>query len=647
MILFYTLHYKRSLSIFFNFFSICGCFLFARSPLLETFVPPEDISIGRTEIFKVPAEISTEEIKALIVKAIATCSSTNTVRLEFSAGANYRIAAKEGDTVFEIRKIKRSIPQNLVLDGNSCTFTVTSWSRFMYIKNAKNIILKDFTLTYDPKNITQGIITAVKNSNDGIYEVRIDKGHQMPDKHRFTSSDLQWIIAMEQQPDGSWGMKAGSAAVMSYKSKKYPIRLDERTVEMQFSSSMNHGKLRISKRGDPLRSKILDVGTKLAILSRTNGRGAFLATECVGLTYRNITIHHSPASAFGDRYNRNTCYVGVKVYPSEGDSFTTTADGIFATNQRDGPWIENCLLQGIGDDAVVLKNNALPSKDIVTISNLKYDFGDFLSLEKNDRLIAYNMMNRELLSKHKVTSISKNPVNKSTTVKLDIPLPKRTEKGEIWIYNLSNQCNGFVLKNNVIRDNRRWGILCAGADGSILSNNFIRSQNAAIYLVNSPNYTKNKTGGVPHNIEIIGNRFDNCWHAENLQGFGVIASRMTGTVESSRDENGNVGNGNDWNGISNLKIHRNYFLNWDTISYSPRKNNSVTLRTNKIYAIYLQDVSNVSILQNHFLSKQSSETEIHPVRISDFKKVLVENNFFHGQPKNSTIQVLMSDEVNH
>ena len=629
--------------LYLNFILVfCQLPIFSKSPLLNTFTPPKDISVGETEIIKVPANTTTEGIKKLIDQAITACSNKDTVRLEFSAGANYRIAAEEGTTVFEIKRLKRSIPQNFVLDGNGCTFTVTSWSRFMFIKDAENIILKNFTLTYDPKNITQGIITEVRDANKGIYEVKIDKGHPMPDQHRFTSSDLKWIIPMEQQPDSSWGMKTGCAAVMTYGSKKYPIRIDDRTVVMEFRSSMDHGKLGIGKIGDPLRSKVLTIGTKLAILARTNGRGAFVAQECVGLTYRNIAIHHSPASAFGDRYNKNTCYVGVKVCPSKGDLFTTTADGIYATNQREGPWIEDCLFQGIGDDAIVLKNKALPVKEIRTFAPSKYNFDESFSLEKNDELVAYNMMNREFLSKHTVTSVLKNPDGESSTIKLDVPLDLNPEKGEIWIYNLSNQCNGFVLKNNIIRDNRRWAVLCAGADGSILSNDFIRSQNAAIYLINSPYYTEKETGGLPHNIEIIGNRFESCWHAENLQAFGVIASRMTGTIESTRGESENAGYGKDWNGISNIKVHRNFFFNWDNVALAPKERNTILLNTHDVYAIYLQDVSNVSILKNHFLSKQSSESETYSVKIRDFEDVVVEDNFFDGQSKDLSKQVLMS-----
>jgi len=627
-------------------------FVCAQSHLLEDFEPPEDISVGNTTVFEVPADTTTEGIQGWIDRAIRKCSPQHTVRLEFAAGANYRVEVGQDKdkSVLRIEKNKGDIPENLVIDGKGCTFTVTSWSRFMKITRARNVILKNFRVTYDPKNITQGVIAKVVNSSAGIYEVEIDPGYPMPDGPRFNTSDLRWIMVMEEQDDGSWGMKPECPSTIGWKSEHYPIRVGERSVRVRLNTSVDHGRLHGAHKNNPLLLKAVQAGDRVAILSRTNGNGVFAATECHTLVYRNIEINHSPASAFGDHYGERNCYVGVTVRPSEGDLFATTADGIFVTNQRNGPWIEDCLLRGIGDDAVVFKNSVGFLKGITENDALPYRIGardSWFSVMPGDRLAVYDMSKRTLVSQHKVTAVSSGRPMGDKGVALDQPFTFDPGNDNLWIYNLNNQCNGFVLKNNTFMDHRRWGVLCSGADGSILSNRFIRSQNASIYLVNSDNYFDNKTGAIPRNIEIIGNQFVDGWHAENAHPFGVVAARMNGRIDITRGEQHDAGYGVDWNGINHIRIENNSFLNWDTRARIPLENRSTALMEHPVHGIFLRDVSDVSITGNQFIPSEKMEAGVYAIKLNDFSKVRLEKNSFDRWPGGSKCAISKSGESAH
>lgn len=541
---------NKSLLLAVSIFAGLPSLICAQSHLLKDFSPPETISVGDIMVLKVPAVASTESIQGWLDRAVDQCSEDGTVRLEFAPGAEYRVEAADGETVLKLEKTKRGkTPVNLIIDGQGCTFTVHSWSRFLYISQARNVILKNFRLTYEPKNITQGTITRFMDANRGIFEVTIDKGYAFPDSPRFATADYQWVIVMQEQTDGSWGMKPGCPTTITFKWPNSPTHLGDRRFRMRFHSSMDHGRLHGSYENDPLRS-IIEVGDRVALLARTNGRGGFYATRCHTLVYRDIEINHSPGSVFVDQFSERTCYVGVTVRPVGGDLFTSTADGIYTTNQRNGPWIERCHFQGIGDDAVVLKNNVGFYKGASGDPRRPYRIGAlkaWFSVLPGDRLAVYDMSGRTLVSEHRVTSVSSEWPWNDKDVALDRPFSVAAGNDDLWIYNLSNQCNGFVLRNNTFMDHRRWGILCSGADGSILSNRFVRSQNAAIYLVNSDNYFDNKTGAVPRNIEIVGNRFEDCWHAENARPFGVVAARMNGRIEVTRGEPEDAGYGLEWN----------------------------------------------------------------------------------------------------
>ena len=204
--------------------------------------------------------------------------------------------------------------------------------------------------------------------------------------------------------------------------------------------------------------------------------------------------------------------------------------------------------------------------------------------------------------------------------------------GDLWIYNLSNQCNGFVLRGNTFTDHRRWGVLCSGADGSIVSNRFVRSQNAAIYLVNSDNYFDNKSGAVPRNIEIVGNRFEDCWHAENAHPFGVVAARMNGRIEVTRVEDEDVSHGADWNGITNIRIERNHFDRWDATARFPVATRSAELAEHPVHAIFLRDVSDVRVVGNEFIPSTEMAAGVFAIRLDDFRDVRLGNNSFWNWP---------------
>lgn len=606
-----------------------------KSPLLRDFSPPTNVSVGKVTAMEVPATASTESIQRLLNEAVNQCDETSTVRLEFSPGATYRVEAGEGEAVLKLGKTKAGkTPINLEIDGRGCTFVVGSWSRFMQIEQARNVILRNFRLTYDPKNITQGVITRIIDESRGIYEITIEQGHPPLDGPRFRTAHLQWVVVMQEQPDGSWGMKPGCPTTITYKWANSPTHLGGRRFRVRLHSSMDHGRLHGAHENDPLR-RVIEVDDRVAILGRTNGRGGFYATRCHTLVYRDIEINHSPASLFADQFSERTCYVGIKARPADDGLFTSTADGIFTTNQRNGPWIEECHFQGMGDDAVVLKNTVGHYKGASQDPSRPYRIGaekGWLSVLPGDRLAVYDMSRRTLISRHEVTAVSSKYPWGDKNVALDRALSVDENDEDVWIYNLDNQCNGFVLKNNTFMDHRRWGVLCSGADGSIISNQFVRSQNSAIYLVNSDNYFSNKSGAAARNIEVIGNRFDQCWHAENSQPFGVVAARMNGRIEVTRQRPDTAGSGEDWNGIQNIRIEGNTFVRWNSTARVPVASRSTQMKEHPVHAIFLQDVADVRIRGNVFLPDSNVTAETHAIKLGDSINTTIENNSFQEWP---------------
>lgn len=631
------LNLLSSLSL--NFILVfCHLPIFSKSPLLDHFIPLQNIEIGNVKKLRVPPSASTQDIQNIIFKAVENSSSNDTVHIEFTPNTNYRLSDIEGNVALRILPSNNNMPQNIVFDGKGCTFTIASWTRFLAIRDTENIVIKNFKLTYEPKYITQGFISKIIDANEGYYNISIDAHYPIPTEQRFNEGKLKWVIIMRKLSDGKFGFKPGCPSTMHYSN---PEKVGDREFQIKIGSCIDHGRIHGSYTGDPMRIKALEIGDKVAMLTRKDGKGAFIAQFTKDLAYRDITIDHTPASVFVDHYGNRNSYSNITVKPNPRTIFTTTADGIFVTNHRNGPWIENCYFQGIGDDAVVLKNTVLFLNEITENKLNPYRLENAQGLLEGDELLVYNMKKRILVSKHKVNSMDDNKHKSYRAVSVTPPFSFEANNNDFWIYNLSNQCNGFVLKNNIFEDHRRWGLLCGGANGSILNNQFIRSQNTAIYLVNSDNYSDNRTGAVPRNIEIIGNRFEDSWHAVNAHPFAVIASRMNGHIDITRSESEKGSYGSDWNGISNIRIESNHFIGWNSTNRLPIETRSTVLKEVPIHGIYLRDVSGASIKGNYF-NPMNVNPKSFAIKINDFKNVNIEANHFHNLKNHSNQPISVS-----
>ncbi len=578
--------------------------LSAQSNLIkEGFKVPETIAIGEVKVYDVPATATMDQVDAIVDEAILNSSSSKTTHIRFATGVEYRLGRTNGNPIFSISQRKQGsksvYPKNLIFDGRGSKFIVTSYSAFMSVRDYNNIIVKDFEIDNAPRYITHGVVSNWNWSKSSC-DVTIDAGQpQLLGNPNYESAALKWMMPVELVSDGGWGMIPQMPSTIGYGNV---ASKGNGVYSMTIKANCDHGRLPGKWFDDPLMRNVKN-GMHVALLARTDGHGAFYIYNGTFGTFRDITIHHCPASLVCDQWGERNVYYNVQANVGGATKFCSTADGIFVTNQRNGPWIEKCHFRGIGDDAIVLKNaigryvskssNAAHPYALSTSGRTDYRVGD--------TLVLYNMKTRQKVSAHRITAVADGGTNASTLVNVTPAILATPGNADVWIYNLNNQCNNFVLKDNVLEDYRRWGVLCGGANGTIQGNRFIRGQNAAIYLVNSDNYHSNATGAVPRNVEIRDNYFEKSWHAFNSHPFGVIASRMNGNLEVTRaeDEADNDVAG-DWNGITNIKIVNNKFKDWYFYTSIIPTRNSTEVVGKNVAAIFMRDADGVVIKGNEF-----------------------------------------------
>ncbi len=564
----------------------------AQSALLRNgFKAPETICVGAVKEVNIPAGATLDEIRTLVNAAVGESSLTTTTHIKFAAGVEYRIG-KNGDDkeIFDIRSAK-----NVIFDGQGCKFVITNRARFMRVTSNNNFMVRDFELDYDPRFVTH-VKVSEWNADSKTCVMTVQDGHPLLDSPHFKETSSLWWTPIEQTADGRWILVEGFASQTKANSV---TPLGNNRYRVKVAGYAHHGKLS----GEPLVARMRD-GLDGAVWSRIDGFSCFSIHNGKSFTLRDVLVHNSPSAVVGENGNECSVYYNLRVNPGLKHVWGSGADGIFIVNQRNGPWIEKCELNHIGDDAVVVKNSRNYYLKHTPGSTTPYTLGGGGAWYRvGDSITLMNMKTRKLISHHKVVRTSTPNMQQEVSVALepaiaaDVPVNNK----DIWVYNNSTASNNFVLKDNLFSDHRRWGVLCSARDGSIVGNRFIRSQCSAIYLINSPQGINGSTGCVPANIEIRDNVFEENWHSMSGPLFGVVGSRMVGVENETYAEEGQKQFKSDyWKGIENITIVNNRFKNWyfkTTVLTEKNTDNTVLW---DVPAIYMRDANNVVIRGNEF-----------------------------------------------
>ena len=173
-------------------------------------------------------------------------------------------------------------------------------------------------------------------------------------------------------------------------------------------------------------------------------------------------------------------------------------------------------------------------------------------LRVNDELSLFNPREGRLIGTCRV--LEAVPMDDATKIKIDARfenLQIGRDKTKDMFFNDSKSNDNFVIKNNVFRNSRRYGMLIQAKNGIIEGNILENLSTGAITLQNSASWPE---GFVPRNIVIENNKirnagFDRSYWAEG-KDIAPILIRTT-TVNKKQAE---------WKGIRNIRIKDNEII---------------------------------------------------------------------------------------
>lgn len=463
-----------------------------------------------------------------ICEVLAECErSGGGVRILFPKGI-YQIKVGERKNQLT-HAFSLSDVSNFMIEGDGATLILENPDvALMLLKNCQAGVIKGLTIDYKTLPFTQGVVVDV-DINAKAFTFRSDGKGGRPTDDNFTKSKTKWGVLFDRKNNRLLKDKAPNLV---------PIR--------EVSNLDDKDLFRIVTTQNVIEQ--IAVNDPFAMIARYNGCSTYSVNQCRQITFLNNVHYAGPAGSFGLRESTGISVVNCKIQQKEDRLISQNADCIHVTPSNEGPWIEGCLFEGQMDDAINIKT------ELVYILKAISDNQFLVSakLRVNDELSLFNPREGRLIGTCRV--LESIPMDNATKIKVDARfenLQIGRDKTKDMFFNDSKSNDNFVIKNNVFRNSRRYGMLIQAKNGIIEGNTLENLSTGAITLQNSASWPE---GFVPRNIVIENNKirnagFDRSYWAEGKDIAPILIRTTTANKKQA-----------EWKGIRNIWIKNNEII---------------------------------------------------------------------------------------
>jgi hypothetical protein len=365
-------------------------------------------------------------------------------------------------------------------------------------------------------------------------------------------------------------------------------------------------------------------GAKYIQFARDNGGRALV--RIIGgseFTFLNVTNYGVSDCHYMCLESSGLKVLGCRSLIPGGQWFGGNADGVHTRGNELGPWVEGCLFEGVGDDAVALysKGIFILNKDSDTVLRLGTEF---FNLQPGHRLSVFNPRDAQMVAEsievdtvtykaagsdgyaqaHYLVTLS-NPIAAGITTTNTNPLYNDQ------VFNCDRGNLDFVIRGNTFRCVRRYGTVVRAISGVIEGNIYDRISDVPIFFRNEPDYWRNGLQG--EDVRVLNNTIVD-------SGFS-IGSYDRGQIQTTAYKLGYaIGNGRIQRDIL---IAGNSISNWQEKGILISNADGVIVRGNTLtstlagfdntrdhYAIYVDNSNNILIQENDISDPRQMEADI-------------------------------------
>jgi len=421
-----------------------------------------------------PPEPATD-IRDLLDRAVKSHSA----RVVIPAG-EYRITPRGKDKAHIVLKDITG----LVIAAEGVRLICERASRAIDIANCKDLVIRGLTIDYDPLLNTQGVVEEL-DVQGRTFTLKVDEGY--PCSAEFGSQIQIFEPVSRLLKKDSWQMNNAQAEELPDR------RLRIRTENVAALKSMAPGDL-------------------VALDRKPEGLShAIHVKDSAHVVMEDVTLHGSPSFGVlehlgegGHEYRRFKITPGPKPPGAASERLRSIADdGLHSYAVTKGPLIEDCLIERHGDDGIAIHGSyhlilGGQGKTVRLALKREVDFkvGDKMMFYHPDGSHAGEARVTKIGSTRNATPQELEQIA-ATTWSLVTPIFKTTAEIELDTDVTlppggrvcpADRCgNGFVVRNNTVKNHRARGILIKASDGIIENNTIDGSSIAGIVL--SPEFT--------------------------------------------------------------------------------------------------------------------------------------------------------------
>jgi len=543
---------------------------FRKAPLLET----ETLSTLRAADFGAIPNDGKSDFEAFKKAFEALEKAGKNTRLEFAKGV-YNLkdeTSKDNEKyLFTVKNLK-----DCEIDAQDSTFIIEN-PNFCLIDllHSERVIFKNITIDYNPVPWTECTVEKVDVAERKL-TVKVRDGFEGFEHPMFTAwpTDLSfWGYQLDPNVPGR--LKFG---VNRHNMVKGVKKLADKVYELTFTGTF--GTQEAPK---------YEVGDKMGILARrSNKMSLFLVEYSIDVSFIDITAYATPSFFFKSLHSQFMNFIRCDGLIKPGRWRGGDADFIHLQNNKNGPWIEGCTVEGIADDSLVFYTRPFYVLE-TSEDGLKMKLGRAIwpkgaeallegDITVGDPLLFLNPVTGGVIARVKVVSYdAKNAViTLSAPVKL-APEELGTVQTKTQIFNEAFSRN-FVVKNNTVRNSRRFGMYWKASHGLVEGNTFEGLSSDAITLHNeaaAPN------GPFCDDVIIRNNTIRHCgfdapfMSEESSASISVYSRPAQGSTLSKAE-----------NCFNNIAIIDNVIEDWNIRAIQVRNTDGALIKGNKIGGVF-------------------------------------------------------------
>jgi hypothetical protein len=410
---------------------------------------------------------SAETLRKKVQEAVQLNQPT---KINFPRGATWRVNL-DSDYLWTISNVSE-----LAINGNGSKIEFTKIGMgLLRLFSSSNVLVRGLVIESVPAPYT---LAKVLKIEAGSLVLESSPATLALD-HETMLSKWTWGVLLD--PNRLGVLKSGVPIVIS--TVKNSLLRSGGTLSLSLSSTTQ--------------AKYFEVGDRYLQFARTGSSSLMQSSDCSNVTAYDMTSYSTGAGHYLFLGGSDSRVILCRELIQTNAPFGGNADGVHCRSQDVGPWVENCTIEGIGDDGIVIYNKGTfilrkVSPDAVLVAG-----GELFNFKEGDEVDFFNPRLGEKLSGAKrVLSINKE--EGGFKLRFSEPVDFVPYDGGAngsfsndQIFNRSKNSPHFMIRGNNLRAIRRFGIIVRAQEGVIENNRVEDASSSGITFRNEPTMWRN------------------------------------------------------------------------------------------------------------------------------------------------------------